>query len=105
MLASESKIMSVITKQLAKDFNTPELCEQCDQLAEIWWQLRVRQCERITRQDWESEQNTTTLNIGFCKHHALELALGVQRDVNEIDVGKKLADEAHLAVHSALSKR
>jgi len=71
--------MSVITKELARDFNVPKKCEQCNKKAAIWWMLHVRQNPK----DGINPEHGIA-NIGFCENHALAIVFGLMRDVDDV---------------------
>ena len=75
--------MSVITKELARDFNVPQKCEQCNKKAVIWWMLHVRK----NPSDGINPKHGIA-NIGFCENHALQLVFGLMRDIDDVQRGR-----------------
>ena len=71
--------MSVITKELARDFNTPAKCEQCNKKAAIWWMLHIR-----PQPDDGINPKHGIANIGYCEEHALQLVFGLMRDIDDV---------------------
>jgi len=100
--------MSVITPKIKKDYNVPQLCEQCDSPAVIWWMLHCRVTEQVRPMSFEftktdPDEENTVINLGFCERHAQELVMGIQRDINELIVGKTAADTNHRLLRERMS--